>query len=155
MATAISVLKRNIIAQVSLGVLVIMVYFGVVWLGKRQEAIPAQSSSTTDAVNQAASAGGYKNGSFTAIGTYTSPGAAEHITVSLTLENGIITASTVTPGAENPASKLYQDEFIQNYKQFVIGKNIADLQLSRVAGSSLTPKGFNEALEKIKAQAQL
>jgi len=36
----------------------------------------------------------------------------------------------------------------------VIGKNIADVQLSRVSGSSLTPEGFNNALATIKSQAQ-
>jgi hypothetical protein len=36
----------------------------------------------------------------------------------------------------------------------VVGKNISELQLTKVSGSSLTPQGFMDALEKIKAEAQ-
>jgi hypothetical protein len=36
----------------------------------------------------------------------------------------------------------------------VVGKNINTLNVSRVAGSSLTSMGFNDALTKIKAAAK-
>jgi len=35
----------------------------------------------------------------------------------------------------------------------VIGKSIDDIRLDKMAGSSLTTKGFNAALEKIKIEA--
>lgn len=96
----------------------------------------------------------YKDGEYTQEGNYTSPGGAEQIDVDLTLKNNIITEATVTPKAENPKSKYMQGVFVENFKQYVIGKDINDLKLSKVAGSSLTPQGFNDALEKIKTQAK-
>lgn len=52
-------------------------------------------------------------------------------------------------------SARFQDLFAQNYKPLVIGKNIDEVQLGKVSGSSLTPMGFNDALAKIKTQAQI
>jgi hypothetical protein len=46
-----------------------------------------------------------------------------------------------------------QTDFAANYKTQVIGKKIEGLELSKISGSSLTPKGFNDALEKIRSQA--
>jgi uncharacterized protein with FMN-binding domain len=96
----------------------------------------------------------YKDGAYEQIGNYTSPAGAEEIDVKLTIKNGIVTASDVIPKATAPKSKFMQGVFVENYKQMVIGKNISDLKLGKVAGSSLTPQGFNDALERIKAQAQ-
>src|SRR5690242_9817303 len=55
----------------------------------------------------------YKNGTYTATGTYGSPAGTEHIQVSVTLKNDIITAATVTDNEpRSPASKFNQDNFI-------------------------------------------
>lgn len=96
----------------------------------------------------------YKDGVYTQVGNYTSPGGAEQIDVKLTLKNGLVTEAEVTPKAERPKSKLMQGVFIENYKPLVVGKSIKDLNLGKVAGSSLTPKGFNDAVEKIKTKAK-
>lgn len=96
----------------------------------------------------------YKDGVYEQLGNYMSPAGAEQIDVKVTLKNGIITESDVTAKASQPISKMKQEAFINGYKSFVVGKNINDLQLGKVAGASLTPKGFNDALEKIKAQAK-
>ncbi|MFH0772984.1 MAG: hypothetical protein V1922_01600 [bacterium] len=95
----------------------------------------------------------YIDGIYEQIGNYTSPGGPEQIDVKILLKNGVITESEVTPKAERPISKMKQEAFAKSYKTLVVGKNIKDLQLGKIAGSSLTPKGFNDALEKIKAHA--
>ncbi len=95
----------------------------------------------------------YADGTYTATGNYTSPGGAESIVVTLTLENDIVVAAEVQKMATLPTSVLMQTDFANNFKQYVIGKNIADLELTKVSGSSLTPKGFNDAVAKIKFQA--
>ena len=41
-----------------------------------------------------------------------------------------------------------------NVKTLVVGKKITDVKLDKVSGSSLTPKGFNDALEQIKTLAK-
>lgn len=95
----------------------------------------------------------YKDGTYTVTASYNSPAGTESIGVSLTLKNGIITDATVTPLAKHPTSERYQEMFISGYKAYVIGKDIATLNLGVVSGSSLTPIGFNNALAQIKAQA--
>jgi len=96
----------------------------------------------------------YKNGTYSATGSYSSPGGTENISVTLTLSNDIITSVSVTSGAYDRRSQSYQNIFITNYKQYVIGKNIASVNLGKISSSSLTPIGFNNALAQIKAQAK-
>ena len=83
-----------------------------------------------------------------------SPGGEDQVTVTLTLAHDVITSVNVTPGAQDRTSQRYQDRFISGYKQYVVGKNIASVNVGVVSGSSLTPIGFNDALTQIKAQAK-
>ena len=96
----------------------------------------------------------YKDGTYTATGAYMSPGGEDQVTVTLTLAHDVITSVNVTPGAQDRTSQRYQDRFISGYKQYVVGKNIASVNVGVVSGSSLTPIGFNDALTQIKAQAK-
>jgi len=98
--------------------------------------------------------GEYSNGTYNAEGNYVSPGGPESIDVTITLTDGLITDATVVSNAQRPMSKQMQGQFISGFKEQVIGKNIDEVNLTKVSGSSLTPKGFNEALEEIKAQAR-
>jgi flagellar basal body-associated protein FliL len=95
----------------------------------------------------------YKDGTYTVDGAYTSPAGAETIGITLTLKKNIITSATAKMEAKNPKSIKFQNDFIKNFKPMVVGKNISDLQLGKVSGSSLTPIGFNDALSKIEAKA--
>ncbi len=95
----------------------------------------------------------YVNGTYHAIGDYQSPGGAEQIDVTLTLQDGVILDATVKSLASRPISQKMQGQFVSGYTTFVIGKTIDEVNLDKVSGSSLTPKGFNEALEEIKARA--
>lgn len=96
----------------------------------------------------------FKDGTYAVVGNYMSPGGQEELGVTVTLANGLITDVIVEPKATRPMSKTRQADFAANYQPMVMGKNIADVQLSKVSGSSLSPKGFNDAIEKIKAEAQ-
>ncbi len=96
----------------------------------------------------------YKNGEFQTIGNYTSPGGPEEIDVTITLTDGVISDAEVISKATRDMSKKMQADFIANYKPLVIGRKIDEVSLTKVSGSSLTPKGFNEALEEIKIQAK-
>ncbi len=96
----------------------------------------------------------YADGVYQASGNYVSPGGPREIQVSLTLENGIITSSTFQGGANDPTSQRFQGEFANNYQAQVIGRNVDEISLTKVAGSSLTPIGFTDALNKIKQQAR-
>jgi len=96
----------------------------------------------------------YKDGSYNAEGMYTSPGGAESIDVSITLKDGVVTDAKVVSNATRPMSKQMQGSFIGGFKEQVIGKNIDQINITKVSASSLTPKGFKDALEKIKAEAK-
>ncbi|WP_411721929.1 FMN-binding protein [Mycetocola sp.] len=95
----------------------------------------------------------YENGEYTAEGSYISPGGPESVTVTLSLEDNTVTDLGVTGSGGTPNAKKYQGEFIENIGEMVVGKNIDELDVSRVAGSSLTSGGFNEALEQIRDDA--
>ncbi len=96
----------------------------------------------------------YKDGIYSSIGNYNSPGGAEEVGVKVTLKDDVIVDAVFEAKATRPASVNMQRVFSENYKPLVIGKKIADLKLDKVSGSSLTPKGFNDAIEKIKTQAK-
>ncbi len=99
--------------------------------------------------------GSYKDGAYSATGEYISPGGPEEVKLTLTLKDGTITDSVFTAQSERPISQKFQKEFSAGYKEYVIGKKIDEVQITKVSGSSLTPKGFNDALAKIKAEAKL
>lgn len=105
---------------------------------------PASDGSSTD----------FKDGSYVATGSYESPGGNETITVHVTLQHGVVTATSADSGAQDPEASEYQSMFISGYKSLIVGKDIADISLSRVSGSSLTSQGFNDAISQIKDQAK-
>lgn len=121
----------------------------------------SSSESSTDTGTDSADAttegatgdSSYTDGTYDAEGEYTSPGGTESISVELTLESGVVTAVTVTPEATSGNAVRYQNEFADGIAAEVVGENIDDLDVDRVAGSSLTSGGFNEAVETIKADA--
>ena len=93
----------------------------------------------------------YADGTYTATGQYGS--LPSSIVVSVTLVDDVITAVTVTPRATDPTSLDYQTRFAQAIPALVVGRNIDEVNLSKVAGSSGTPDGFNAAIQRIKAEA--
>mgnify|MGYP000081165994 FL=1 len=76
------------------------------------------------------------------------------MTVTLTLGNDVVTAVNVDGSAKQGDSLRYQSEFIENIASQVVGVAIDDLDVSKVAGSSLTSSGFNDAISQIAAEAQ-
>nr|PPQ62658.1 hypothetical protein C5F59_35735 [Streptomyces sp. QL37] len=73
--------------------------------------------------------------------------------VSLTLDDGVITDVDVDPHATDETSLDYQERFAAAVPELVEGKRIDEVRLERVAGSSGTPDGFNDALTKIRDEA--
>ena len=73
--------------------------------------------------------------------------------MTVTLEDDVITDVEVTGNPTKRESEQYQSKFIGGISAEVVGKNIDEISVSRVAGSSLTSGGFNEAIQAIKAEA--
>lgn len=115
---------------------------------------PVTPPSPTPVTPPAASATAYRNGTYTSTGSYVSPGGNEQIEVTLVLKDDVITSATVRSLAVNPTSKIMQGKFISGVQAAVVGKKITDVTLTHVSGSSLSPKGWNDAVLKIQAQAK-
>jgi uncharacterized protein with FMN-binding domain len=96
----------------------------------------------------------YKDGTYTAPGTYVSPGGQERISVTLTLAKNIVTALKVVTVKADPTATGYEQMFEGGISAVTVGKNINSLNIGVVAGSSLTSMGFNKALATIKADAK-
>ncbi|NQX12779.1 FMN-binding protein [Microbacteriaceae bacterium VKM Ac-2855] len=116
-------------------------------------ASPSATTTSEASDDSAAAATTYADGTYEATGSYTSPGGSETVEVSITLESDVVTAVAVTPESENPTGTQYQTKFASGIAAVVVGKNIDDLDVSKVSGSSLTSTGFNDAVETIKADA--
>ena len=143
--------NKNIV-QTSLIIVIAFAILGVGAIMVKKNQTPQTGSSAQ--VMSATITHTYKDGKYSAEGDYRSPGGPEQVKVSITLKAGTITDADVVSEATLPKSKHFQGLFISGYKPLVIGKKINEVQLDKVAGSSLTPKGFNDALAKIMTQAQ-
>ena len=130
----------------------------VIAIHSNSENMSSPLTSTTPvshptAVDVAPSAG-YKDGTYNATGSYASPAGRESIELTVTLKNGIITSTSFVADATSGVAIDYQAAFASSYKDSVVGKNIDHASLSRVAGSSLTSNGYNDALDLIKKDAK-
>ncbi|MBN9175875.1 MAG: FMN-binding protein [Microbacterium sp.] len=111
------------------------------------------SASVSASPSAAASDSVYVDGTYSADGSYQTPESVETISVTVTLQDDVITSVNVTGNPQKRESEQYQGEFIGGISAEVVGKNIDEISVSRVAGSSLTSGGFNQAIETIKAEA--
>lgn len=111
------------------------------------------SGSSSSSSSGGDASGTYTDGTYTADGSYQTPETVEEITVTLTLADGVVTEVEVSGDPKAPETERYQGEFIDGIADEVVGKPIDELNVSRVAGSSLTSGGFNDAVASIKEQA--
>lgn len=108
-----------------------------------------------DAANAAepATTGSYTDGTYSATGSYQTPGGEESIGVTVTLESGSVTDVQAEPMPSNPTTELYQGKFSSGIKEQIVGVPIDELSVDKVSGSSLTSGGFSNAIEQIKSEA--
>jgi hypothetical protein len=111
------------------------------------------SAGAAASTAEPAATGEYADGIYTAVGTYSSPGGEESISVTLTLTGDVVTAASAVGNATSPPSSQYQQQFVSNFADLIVGKSLDEVALDKVAGSSLTPIGFNDAVDTIKTDA--
>lgn len=111
-------------------------------------------STSAEATTSSTSTSTFKDGTYTAEGDYQTPGGGESIGVTVTLTSGVITDASVDQQGQRGESQEYQAKFASGFKTLVVGKKIDEVSLTRVAGSSLTSSGFNDALDAIENQAK-
>ncbi len=154
--------KNPVIAGIIVVAILGLLVGGVIFFNKKDEeptaSTTSQSSSTSqpssDTATVESATGTYKDGTYSATGSYNSPGGNERIAVELTVQGGKITSASATSRAVSPTGSQYQKQFIGGFKSEVVGKSVDDVELTTVSGSSLTPQGFNDALGQIKQQAK-
>ncbi|MGN6446839.1 FMN-binding protein [Amnibacterium sp.] len=112
------------------------------------------STPASRAATPAASIGTLKDGHYTALGKYVSPGGASAVDVELTLRDGTVTELHVTPKAENPTAQQYESHFASGVGAQAVGRKITELNVTKVSGSSLTSQGFDDAIAAIEAEAR-
>ncbi len=128
----------------------------VVRVENEQPAVTQDSApKTTTPSADMPKVGLYRDGVYSAVGSYVSPAGDEQIGIKFTVTGDIVTAADVTPMASHPVSSKFQNMFAEGYKQYVVGKSLAGLNLKKVSGSSLTPIGFDQAIKKVQAQAKI
>ena len=113
----------------------------------------AQETGPSAASSASGSPASYKDGTYSADGNYRSPNGTETVGVQLTLADGTVSAVEITQHPSNPNTRKFQGEFASGIADQVVGKSLDEINVSKVAGSSLTSGGFNQAVEAIKAQA--
>lgn len=108
-----------------------------------------------DAANAAepAGTGSYTDGTYSATGSYQTPGGEEEIGVTVTLESNSVADVKTEPMPSNPTTKLYQEKFSSGIRDQIVGTPIDELDVDKVSGSSLTSGGFSDAMEQIKSEA--
>ncbi|MFN3949958.1 hypothetical protein [Microbacterium sp.] len=117
------------------------------------ESAPAPAASAAPNAGSG-STGTYADGTYEATGQYATPESVETIDVTLTLAGDTVTAVEVTGDPQAAESKRYQSEFIGGIQDEVVGKKLDEISVSKVAGSSLTSGGFNDAVGAIKSEAK-
>jgi len=116
---------------------------------------PQTTGQASPAATGAGSSTGttYKDGTYTADGSYQTPETVEKITVSVTVSGDKVTTVEVTGDPQAAETKHYQGQFIAGISAQVVGKKLDEISVSRVSGSSLTSKGFTQALATIRTEA--
>lgn len=98
----------------------------------------------------------YKDGTYTAQGSFDTPDGTEQIGVTIKLSGNNITSVSIDDSSiYSGTSFAYTERFINGINSVVVGKNIDTVNVGRISGASLTPIGFNAALDTIKGQAKV
>ncbi|MBP9815678.1 hypothetical protein KBD09_00365 [Candidatus Woesebacteria bacterium] len=141
--------------NLAMGLIVLAVIaLAVFTLGSKPTTQKTETPTPTTAEVQVDAKTEYKDGTYEAIGNYTSPAQKEEVAISLTLKDGLVTDATFEGKGVHEISKKMQGKFKEGFTEEVVGKPLDEIALTVVNGSSLTPKGFMEAVEKIKVEAQ-
>jgi uncharacterized protein with FMN-binding domain len=118
-------------------------------VARRDATEPTGSSSATLAPEPDED---YEDGTYEARGTY--GGGPSFLDVTVTIDDDIITDVEVGTPATNPTSLEYQEAFAAAVPDEVIGRDLGEVSIGKLAGSSSCGEGFNDAIAQIREQAR-
>lgn len=118
---------------------------------EKQKEVTAESMPSADQ-----NMSSYKDGVFTADGSYDADDGDVHEDIDFALEiaDGKVVSLELIGEAGHPISKHHQEDFMAAMPAQIIGKDIADLHVETISGASDTTTGFKKALADIQRQAQ-
>ncbi len=150
--------RKQVTTSLIILIATVLLIIGAVMVTKNDKESETQSTANSQPTQKTSTTTGssnYKEGTYTAVGDYQSPGGQEEIKITITInKDGTVSSTDAQTQAISSDGARFQQKFITGYKSQVVGKNIDDINLDQVSGSSLTPIGFNDAISKIQDQAQ-
>lgn len=96
----------------------------------------------------------YVDGTYTATGPYVVAGVSNEIEVTVTIENNVVTHLEVVEATDHATSRSYQVRFAAAIESEVVGRSVNELDVHRVAGASVTSKGFRRAMDAIREHSR-
>jgi hypothetical protein len=121
--------------------------------GSSVDSSGSSSSAGSNATSTSDNTTSYKDGTYSADSKYAAPGGDDEIAVSITVKSNIITAVKVTTVDAHDEGIRYAAQFESGISAVAVGKSLATLNVSNVAGASLTSQGFNSALATIRSES--
>jgi hypothetical protein len=79
-------------------------------------------------------------------------GGSQSMGLTVTVNGAVISSISISQSKSGENSKKWQNNFENNYRPLVLGKNIKSVNLSRVGGASITTNAFNQAIKSIANQ---
>ncbi len=123
--------------------------------------VPVSNDTKTNLITpstslQTASSFKYKDGTYSSNGAFDTPDGTERIGVGATISGDKVTRLSIDDSNINSSeSAQYTRRFMNGINSMVVGRSLDSISVSRVSGASLTPMGFNRALETIKNEAKI
>ncbi len=154
--------RTKIIGLISIVLISTAATTGVVLIRNMQSGPGSYGPNIVSSVNTTTTSGStpvsnanYKDGTYTATGSFYTPSGNEQIGVTVTLASNKITNVSIDDSSiYSGTSFAYTDQFAHGINAAVDGKNVDSVNVSRVSGASLTPMAFNSALDTIKNDAR-
>lgn len=113
------------------------------------------TATATSSTSSTSSTGSYKDGTYTAVTSYSVPkGAQNSITATVTIVGGNITTVKTSNNYSDHESGMYVADFDSSVSSDASGQSIASYSPSRIGGASLTTMAFSDALDTIRNQAK-
>ena len=141
------------------GILVLIAVFGIsviafLSLNKKDEQIPQLTTPLKVTVTEpVASVQAPTIKTYSTTVNYKVPeGGSQSMGLTVTVNGAVISSISISQSKSGENSKKWQNNFENNYKPLVLGKNIKSVNLSRVGGASITTNAFNQAIKSIANQ---
>ncbi len=122
--------------------------------GSLEESLVVDEESSDEEGMSDADESVYKDGTYTQSAEYVVPDGKSALAVTLVLKDGVVESVAIENQAKDDVSIGFVQLFSEGISSVVVGKSIDEIDnVGAVNGSSLTPVGFNTAVQAIMEEA--